>query len=137
MQTRYRSQKTDNRQNSKITDRQTFPRIICNVFIYGPFGSRTFFRKLQKYCEHRVTWKVITQNSIKNDRQPRTEFQNYRQIDISLYDSRLYRVHLGLRTSFLEIVKRKHKSTWKVNNFKFAIYLDSQNAIELKWSNTT
>ena len=40
---------------------QTFLRIVWNVPIYGLFGSCTFFRKLKKLWENRVTWKV-TQN---------------------------------------------------------------------------
>ena len=36
----------DDRQNSEITDRQTFLRIV--VLIYDPFGSRTFFPEVAK-----------------------------------------------------------------------------------------
>ena len=41
---------TDDRQNFRITDRQTFLRFVWNVFIYGPFWSRTFFRQSPKNC---------------------------------------------------------------------------------------
>ena len=44
-------------QNSEITDRQLFLRIVWNVLTYGPFESRTFFPAVAKI----VTWKV-TQN---------------------------------------------------------------------------
>ena len=57
-QKRKRRQMTDDRLNSGITDRQTFPRCIWNLLIHGPFWSRTFFRKSQKVCLHRLTIKV-------------------------------------------------------------------------------
>ena len=44
-----RPQTTDNKQQT--TDRipkQPFLRIVCIVFIYGPFGSRTFFLEVAK-----------------------------------------------------------------------------------------
>ena len=61
LQTRYKTQNTITvRQNSEITDRQTFLIFVRNVLIYGPFGSRTFFfQKLKKQWVHRVTWKEI------------------------------------------------------------------------------
>ena len=48
LQMRYRPQTTDNRQNSKITERQTFLRILWNTFIYHQFGSGTFFSGSRK-----------------------------------------------------------------------------------------
>ena len=43
-----RTQTDEERHNSKITNRQTFHRFVCNMFIYGQFWSKTFFWKSQK-----------------------------------------------------------------------------------------
>ena len=45
----FRPHTTDNnRQNSKIIDRQTFLIFVGLVFIKGPFGARTFFLEVAK-----------------------------------------------------------------------------------------
>ena len=88
----------DDRQNSRIIDRQKFFRIVWNVLIlYGPFGSRTFFfgnrknkvikkiessRRLSRLSvksspKHlRIVWSLKSRSSSKNTQSSSSIFEN-------------------------------------------------------------
>ena len=49
---------TDNKENSTITNRQTFLIFVGSVLIYGPFRSRTFLSKCNKN-----SWNIVLLNN--------------------------------------------------------------------------